>query len=107
MRVNEQPPAQNETLLEWGIYRESWLGDDMLIVDIRGDADNSPRRRRDIDELHDRIGPHDMAIDRVLIWECALRECLADDDDAVRLLTIQSVEVAAITDRKPQGCEHT
>src|SRR5438105_2717287 len=103
MRVNEQAAAQDQALLEWGIYRESRLGDDMLIVDIRSDADNSPRRRRDIDELHDGIGPHDVAINRVLIWECALRECLADDDDAVRFLAIQIVEVASSDDRNPQG----
>src|SRR5947209_2339288 len=50
MRVNEQPPAQNQTLLEWGIYRESWLGDDMLIVDIRTSL-NPEYKKRDPDQL--------------------------------------------------------
>jgi len=51
--------------------------------------------RADINELHHRIGPINVAIDGVLRWEHAFCERFTDDDDRLFALAIEGVEVAA------------
>src|SRR5262245_45573497 len=63
--------------------------------DLAGDADDSPRLRGDADELHDRIGPHQLPVDGVLIGEQALREALTHDHDLFGASTIGLREVAS------------
>src|SRR5437588_8882762 len=95
MRVNEDAAAQDESLLERRIYRKRWFSHEVFIVDVRRNANDSPRRWRNADELHHGIGPHDVAVDRVLIWEYALRQRLANDDHAIGFLAIRIVKIAS------------
>ena len=52
-----------------------------------------------IDEIHHWIGPHDVPVERVLAWEHALRDALADDDDRLAAAAIVVVEVASFDNR--------
>src|SRR5262249_16573479 len=67
----------------------------VLVVDIGHDADDAPWARTDIDELHHRISPHHMAIDRFLRREHSLRNALTDDDDRFAALAVRLVEIAS------------
>ena len=69
------------------------------------DADDPPRSGADVDELHHRIGPHEVAVHRVLIGEHPLREALADDDDLLGVAAVAVVEVAAGDDRHAERGE--
>ena len=68
---------------------------DVLVVDVADDADDAPAVGAHVDELHDRVGPHQVAVDRVLVREQLLRQALADDHDALAVAPIAVVEVAA------------
>jgi hypothetical protein len=49
----------------------------------------------DVDELHHRIGPHEVVVEGVLIGEHALRQALADDDHRLAIPPVGFVEIAA------------
>ena len=49
----------------------------------------------DVDELHHRVGPHDVAVDGVLIGKHAARQALADDHHLFPALAVAFVEIAA------------
>ena len=59
----------------------------------------------DIDELHHRIGPPELTIDRVLIRKHALRHALADDHDRLGVPAVGVREIAAGDDRHAQRRE--
>ena len=61
----------------------------------------------DVDELHHRIGPHQLAVDRVLIREHPLRQALADDDDRLGVAAVAVGEVAAGDDRHAERGEES
>ena len=69
------------------------------------DADDAARLVADADELHDAVGPAQLAVERVLAGEERLREALADDDDALGAVLVGVAEVAAFEDRQPHGSE--
>jgi hypothetical protein len=112
--VNEKTGAQKRTLFKGAIDRENGLRDDVLVVNVGGDADDAARREKTSlfeisprGELQHGIGPIDMPIDRILIGEHALCESFADDNDGllitvpiiiiriIILLTIERIEIAA------------
>src|SRR5260370_10734348 len=66
----------------------------VLVVYILRDADDTPGRGGDTDELEHRIGPHDVMVDRVLIREHSLRHALAHDNDGLTVAVIGIVEIA-------------
>ena len=104
-RVNEQPAAPELLLPERVIHRHRRTRHDILVIHIRRDADDPPRRRADVDELHHRIGPHHVAVDRILIREHALRQALADDDHRLAASPIGVVEIASGDHRHAQRRE--
>ncbi len=55
------------------------------------DADDAARPGADADELHHRVGPHQLVIHRILIGKQPLRQALADDDD---LFTVGQISLA-------------
>jgi hypothetical protein len=59
---------------------ESRARNDVLIIHISGDPNNSAQSFAHADEVHHGIGPHHVPIERVLVGEHPLREALADDD---------------------------
>src|SRR5262249_5494122 len=65
-----------------------------------------PRRIRPRD-LQDWIGPEDVPIDRVLIGEHSLRECLADDGDGLFAFHIELIEIAAGKDGNAERCKES
>ena len=105
MGVDEQAAAPELLLAEGMIDGEGRAGHDVLVVDIRGDADDAARLGADVDELHDRVGPHEVAVDGVLIGEHAPRQALADDDDLLAAVAVGVVEVAAGDDRDAERGE--
>ncbi len=74
-RVHEQPPA-GDLLLERVIHGHHRSRHDVLIVDVRHDADDAARLGADADELHDRIGPEQRAVEHVAAGEQARRDAL-------------------------------
>ena len=69
----------------------------------------TPTMRRgagaDVDELHHRIGPHQVAVHRVLAREHPLRQALADDHDLLGVAAVGVGEVAAGDDRHAERRE--
>src|SRR5256885_835239 len=73
VRMNEHAATPHAQLLvnsvgnltEGMINRESYTWDDVLVVHIGGDSDDAARPGADVDELHHRVSPHDMAIERI------------------------------------------
>src|SRR5262249_51265457 len=65
-----------------------------------------PRRIRPRD-LQDWIGPEDVPIDRVLIGEHSLRECLADDGYGLFAFHIELIEIAAGKDGNAERCKES
>ena len=105
-RVHEQAAAA-DLLLERVIDGHRRPRHDVLVVHVGRDADDAPRRRADVDELHHRIGPHQLAVDGVLVREHPLRQALADDDDLLAVAAVGVVEVAAGDDRHAQRREES
>src|SRR6185295_19648292 len=66
---------------------------------------NPARPCRDVDELHDRIGPHQRAVDRVLRREHPLRQALADDHDLLAVMRVPGIEITAGDDRHAERSE--
>ena len=81
--VHEQPPC-SAFLVERVIDVEDRAWHHVLIVEVGHDADNSPGRGAEIDELADRIGPDQMPIERILVWKQSLGDTLTDDDGHAR-----------------------
>jgi hypothetical protein len=80
-------------------------GDDVLVVQIRRHTDDPPRPGPDIDELHDGIGPHQPAIDRLLTREHPLCETLAHDHHALGAAVVRLGEVTPRKDRHAKRCK--
>ena len=81
------------------IHSQCRSGHHVLVVHIGRDADNAPGRGAHLDELHHRIGPHHVPVDRILIREHPLRQALAHDDDLLAAAAIGFVEIASGDDR--------
>ena len=82
-------------------------GDDVFVVHIGGDAHDAARRFADVDEIHYRIGPHDVPIDSVLSGERALRDALANDHNRLAAPAIVVVEIASLNNRNTQRGEES
>src|SRR6476660_9083086 len=67
----------------------------MFVIHIGGNADDASWASADADKCHHRVGPHDVAIHRILAREQALRNALTDDHDGFGAAAIVVVEVAA------------
>ena len=80
------------------IDRERRARDDVLIVYIGGDPDNPARPFAHADEVHDRVGPHDVPIEGILAGEHSLRRTLADDHYRFAATPVIIVEVPAFHD---------
>ena len=79
--------------------------DDVFVVDVGHDADDAARLIADADELHDTVGPAQLAVQSGLAGEERVGEALADDDDALGAVLVGVAEVAAFDDGKPHGSE--
>ena len=93
--MNEQAASPDLLLLEGMVYGQGRTRHHVLVVHIGRDADDAPGRRADVDELHHRISPHDVAVDRILIRKHPLRQALAHDDDRLATSAVGIVEVAS------------
>ena len=93
-RVDEQPAA-GQLLLERVIDGHRRRRIDPLVVDVGDDADDAARLRADADELHQAVGPDQVAIDRVLAGKELLGDAGADDHDPLGAVAIGLGEVAA------------
>src|SRR5207237_587690 len=78
-RVDEEAAAA-DLLLEGMIDAERRSRHDVLVVDVSRNADDAPRAGTHVDELHDGIGPHEVAVQPILILEHPLRQALAHDE---------------------------
>ena len=78
------------------------LGHEVLVVHIGHDTYYAARAGADVDELHDRVGPHDVPVDRVLSGEQPLRRALADDHDRLSAALVVVVEVASGDERSAE-----
>src|SRR6516165_11562162 len=106
--VDEKATAQKWTLFKGVVDGESWLGNDILLVNICDDANDALGRRQVLAiDFQDGIGPEYVPIDRVLIGEHALREGFADDCDALVALTIELIEVASRNDGNAQSAKES
>src|SRR5580704_958122 len=79
----------------------------MLVVHIGGNTHDAARCGADVDELHYRVGPHDVAIDGILTGEHALRRALADDDHRLAAAPVVVVEITAGDEWHPQRREES
>ena len=79
--MNEQTASPNLLLLEGVVYGQGRARHHVFVVHVGCDADDAPGCRADVDELHHRIGPHNVAVNRILIGKHPLRQTLAHDDD--------------------------
>ena len=89
------------------VHRQGRSRDDVLIVDIGHDADDATGLGAHVDELHDRIGPEQATVQRVLRGEHPLREALADDHHAFGIAAVVVGEVSAGNHRNPERVEET
>ena len=96
--VDEEVAAEHE-LFERMVNGEDGAGDDVLVIDVGGDADDAGGLGSEAgDEFDDGIGPGDVAVDGVLAGEHALGEGLADDDDLLGAEAVGGVKIAAGND---------
>ena len=102
--MHEHPSAA-DFLFERVIDAQCRPRHDILVVHVRGNADNTLRRLAHADELHDRIGPEQRSVHRVLRRKHAFRDALADDHDRFGGSTIPVVEVASSNDRDAESGE--
>ena len=100
--VHEQPPAA-DLLLERVIHRHGRSRHHVLIVHVRRDADDAPAGGGDADELHHRIGPHEIAVHGVTRPEHPSRDALADDYDRRFVSAVRVREVATGDNRDAEG----
>src|SRR6476660_766618 len=78
---------------------------DVLIIYISSDPDNTARSFAYADEVHYRIGPHDVAIHGILSGEHPLRHTLADDHYRFATAPVVIVEIPARNNGNTEGCE--
>src|SRR5882724_5306824 len=97
--VNEEAAAPNFSLVKGAVDGERGAGNNVFVIYIGGDTDDAAWLPADINELHHRISPINVAIHGVLRWEHALCERFADDDDRLFALAVEGVKVAAGDDR--------
>ena len=90
--MNEETSAEDRKFLvgivvgdltERMIDRQGWTGHDVLVVHVFRHADDAARAHADVDEFHDGIGVHHVAVDGIFAGEHALSDALADDDDGL------------------------
>src|SRR6185369_900621 len=114
--VDEQAAAENvhtivseviRHLTEGMIDRERGSGNDVFIVYVSRHADDAARTGADTDERHDGIGPHNVAIERVLAREHALCHGLADDDYRLASTAVVVVEVASLNQGDAESGEES
>jgi hypothetical protein len=86
--MNRRPPAQRV------VHRHRRLRHEVLIVNIRRDADDAARFPADTDELRHGVGPHHFAIDCIEAGEHPLRNALTDDHDFLSIGAVAVVELA-------------
>src|ERR1700756_507624 len=70
-------------------------GDDVFVIHVRSDAHDASRPFADVDEIHHRIGPHDVPIDSIFPWKHALRDALANDHNRLAASAIVVIEIAS------------
>src|SRR5262249_27839766 len=101
--VDEKAAAKQWTLFKRMVDRDGWLRNDMHVVDIGYDANDSLKFRRSIAAVfQNRIGPEHVAIDRVLIGKHALSKRVADDGRIFFALNVEIVEIPARHDGDAQ-----
>src|SRR6202043_3999519 len=101
-RVHEQAATENGQLaiaighLTKGMVNgQRRAGDDVLVVHVGGDAHDAARSLADVDEIHHRIGPHDVPVESFLAGEHALRDALANNHDRLAAAAIVVIELAS------------
>ena len=103
-RVHEDPPA-GELLFERLIHGHHRFRHDVLVVDIGHHADNATRLATDVDELDDRIGPEQRAVEDIATGKQAGRDAFGDDHHRLTPVPIVEREIASGTKRNAQGGE--
>src|SRR5438445_13881114 len=94
--MDKKVAAKEWTLFKGVIDGEDGLRNDVLVVNIGGDADDAMRGGANPGgELEHWIRPKDVPIDGILIGEHTLCESLTDDDD--RLTALFAVPLAEMT----------
>jgi len=81
MCVDKQSAAPDLHLFERLVNRESMSRFDVFVIEITDHAHDSAGSRADVDELHYRVGPGHIVIQRVAAGEHARCDALADDHD--------------------------
>src|SRR5258708_2219657 len=101
--VDEKAAAKDGTLFKGAINGDDGPRNDMLVVNIGGDANDAVRRGVNPgSKFHHGIGPIDMAADGILIGEHALCERLADNSDGLLTLPVELVEITSAEDGNAQ-----
>ncbi len=72
--------------------------DYVLIIHISNDPDNSARSFAHADEVHHRVGPHNVPIEGILAGKHPLRHSLTDDHYRLAATPVIIVEVPAFDD---------
>src|SRR5690242_9628494 len=101
--VNEKTPPKDPALVKRVVDSNDGLGNDVFIVNIRGNTDDAVwgYHTRDFafaaaGILQHGVGPIDMPIHGILIGKHALGKSLTDDDHGLAIrLAIERVEIAA------------
>src|ERR1700733_10675298 len=84
---------------------EGCAGDYVLDVNIGGDAYDAPGLGADVNKFHDRVGPHNVLVERVGVREHFYGDALADDDDFFAVFAIEVVEIAPFDDGHAESGE--
>ena len=89
------------------IDRHGRGGDDVFVIDVRHDGDDAPGLLADADELHHRVGPAEIAIERLLPGKEFLGHALADDHDAFGAFAVGVSKIAALDNGHAEGFEES
>ncbi len=87
------------------IYGQCRARRHVLVVHIGHNAHDATGRRADVDELHDRIRPLHVPVNRFLVGEHPLRQALAHDHDPLTVSPVGIVEIATGNDRDTERRE--
>src|SRR3974390_317437 len=87
------------------VNREHSPGNDMFVVHVGSDSHDATRPGADKDELHDRVRPDDVVVNRVLAGEHPLRNALADNYHRLAASFFVLGEVAAAQQRDAERRE--
>ena len=108
--MNEEVTAEHWTVFKGAIHSHAGPGNDVLVVNIGGDPDDSMRRHdtrlfeiASGEELQDGVRPIYMAIDGILVGEHELGQRLTDDHHGFSVVGIARIKITARDDGNAQS----